>query len=260
MANKTAIVTPWHNPQQRDRFLAAWGITSIPPWLYLVQDEKGDGCARTKNRGIKWAIDSGYDTIVVLDDDCFPVSGTNTLDELVAMHEEALEPQEVTRFWPVTDPASRGTPYHARSMLMPVAASMGFWHHVGDYDACAQLIHGAHHPMDFKKGARYGDYFALSGMNIAFRADQWPMCQFIDVPRFDDIWMGLIWQRIAYDRRQCFNLAGPTVTHSRQSNVWANLRAEAPNMERNETLWQVIDAHPSCNYDELKALCVGVGA
>jgi hypothetical protein len=38
--------------------------------------------------------------------------------------------------------------------------------------------------------------------------------------------------------------------------VFANLRIEAPNMERNETLWQRIDAHPNANYEELKALCV----
>ena len=38
----------------------------------------------------------------------------------------------------------------------------------------------------------------------------------------------------------CFSLAGPLVRHSRQSNVWQNLRDEAENLERNETIWQAI--------------------
>jgi hypothetical protein len=73
----------------------------------------------------------------------------------------------------------------------------------------------------------------------------------VNVARFDDIWQGFLWQKKAYASGQCFNLAGPLVRHSRQSNVWANLRDEAQSMERNETLWADIYAAPLRRYDEM---------
>jgi hypothetical protein len=92
-------------------------------------------------------------------------------------------------------------------------------------------------------------------MNVAFRPADWqPWCRFIDVARFDDIWMGWLWQREAYRRGCCFNLAGPVIRHSRQSNVWRNLRAEARYLEETETLWREIATHPSDDYDVLHDL------
>jgi hypothetical protein len=89
-------------------------------------------------------------------------------------------------------------------------------------------------------------------MNIAFKPLDWlPWCRFIDVPRFDDIWMGWLWQKEAYRRGFCFRLDGPMVHHSRQSNVFANLKVEAKHLERNETLWHDIATSPHTEYDDL---------
>ena len=256
-----AVVTPWHNPDQRDKFLAAWGISpdAIPPWLFLQQDTDKSGCALTKNRGIQRAIDAGAEVIVVLDDDCFfvgddPPIGGVALECFACSHMDALRPQPVEMFKRVTKPASRGTPYLNQTITMPVAASMGFWSLVGDFDACGQLVHGATHPMEFDRSPIHGRYFALSGMNMAFRREWWPIAQFINVPRFDDIWQGFIWQKIAYDRMHCFNLAGPICRHSRQSNVWQNLRDEAVHHEANDSLWKKIHECPSTEYGALRAL------
>lgn len=151
----------------------------------------------------------------------------------------------------VTWPPSRGTPYYARSVTMPVAASMGFWLGIGDYDAPGQLVHGATRPMTFRRDTMFGRYFPLCGMNLAFRASEWPWCKFVDIPRFDDIWQGFLWQRRAYADGKCFNLAGPLVQHSRQSNVWQNLREEAQNLERNETFWQEVHRLPLQDYNSM---------
>ena len=248
---KTIIVTPWHNAEQRDQFLYAWRVNGDEDFLHMQQDKDKSGCAMTKNRGIQAAIDKGADVVIVLDDDCFPHSEAPTLEMLIEKHLAALEPQPVEMFAIVTDPPSRGTPYFTRHITMPVAASMGFWTEVGDYDAPAQLVHGARKPMDFRRETIHGKYFPLCGMNLAFRAEWWPWCQFIDVPRFDDIWQGFLWQKKAYSTGHCFNLAGPLVRHSRQSNVWANLRDEAQNLERNETIWQDIHLASSTDYDDL---------
>ena len=246
----TRIVVPWHNRTQLDAFLDAWGITLADDRVHFQHDRNREGCARTKNKGIRAAIDSGAEVVIVLDDDCLPKNG-QTLASFIDAHEQALEPQPVEMFEAATDPPSRGTPYFCRSITMPVAASMGFWSHVGDYDAPGQLVHGATAPMQFNRKAMHGRYFPLCGMNLAFRADQWPWCQFVDVPRFDDIWQGFLWQKKAFAQGECFNLAGPIVRHSRQSNVWANLREESQNLERNETIWKEIYSMELGEYSQM---------
>jgi len=256
----TAVVVPWHNEQQRDAFLHAWRLRApgekdsvgrpIPDWLVLQHDATQAGCARTKNAGIRAALQSSrVDTVVILDDDCYPdISATGTppdLEALVEMHRRALAPQQVVMFACVTDPPSRGTPYFERTMTMSVAASMGFWSEIGDYCAVRQLAH-AQAPMTWRRVPLWGPYFPLCGMNLAFRPrDWWPWCQFIDVARFDDIWMGWLWQYRAYAEKYCFNLAGPTVRHARQSNVWKNLEQETRYLRENETLWRSIALMPS---------------
>jgi hypothetical protein len=251
----TLVVVPWHNPEQAAKFITAWRIKFDDPRVLFQQDKTRAGCALTKNAGIRAAIARGAEVVIVLDDDCFPTPEMNDADplaDLIAGHLAALKPQPVDMFEVVTNPPSRGTPYHSRTITMPVAASMGFWTHVGDYDACGQLVQGATRPMTFHRKAIHGRYFPLCGMNLAFRPRLWdPWWQFINVSRFDDIWQGWLWQKCAYANGHCFNLAGPIVHHSRQSNVWANLRDEALHLEANDTLWQKIATAQTWDYNEL---------
>jgi hypothetical protein len=246
---KTTVVVPWHNQKQIELFKDAWQITGDHRVIFQ-QDKDKSGCALTKNRGVKRAIDEGAEAVVVLDDDCFPHDG-QSFSDFIQQHERALEPQSVVMFDAVTEPPSRGTPYFSRTIQMPVAASMGFWSHVGDYDAPSQLVHGALKPMSFDRSPKFGRYFPLCGMNLAFRAEEWPWCQFINVARFDDIWQGFVWQKKAYASGQCFNLNGPIVRHSRQSNVWANLKDESINLERNESIWKEIHNASELDYQKL---------
>lgn len=255
---KTTVVVPWHNRNQLELFIDAWQIPFTDDRVLFQQDKDKEGCAITKNKGVRRAIDEGAEVVIVLDDDCFPHEG-QSLEVFIAAHLHALNPQPVDMFEAVTDPPSRGTPYFNHTVTMPVAASMGFWSHVGDYDAPGQLVHGATKPMTFSRKTIHGRYFPLCGMNLAFRAEEWPWCQFINVPRFDDIWQGFLWQRKAFAQGQCFNLTGPIVRHSRQSNVWANLRDEAKNIERNETIWSDIHAMTLTDYENmLQALSLHV--
>lgn len=249
---KSIVVVPYHNPYQRDAFAAAWNIdrNGADERILFCWDSNKEGCAKTKNKGIRQAIDRKAEVIIVLDDDCFPCEDT-TMQGFIDNHIEALKPQQVEMFEVVTDPPSRGTPYFNRTVIMNVAASMGFWSHVGDYDAASQLVHGAMKPMKFSRKAIYGRYFPLCGMNLAFRAEEWPWCKFIDVPRFDDIWQGFLWQKKAFAENKCFNLSGPIVKHSRQSNVWANLRDEALNIEKNESIWSDIYSMKLDSYEAM---------
>lgn len=262
---KACVVVPWHNAVQREAFASAWGLEeyaacsevalrAAPDWVVFQQDASRSGCGMTKNRGVDEAVRRGADVVVVLDDDCFPTSEALTLGDLIDGHLKALQPQQVSLFQAVTDPPSRGTPYGAMTVTMPVAASMGFWTGVPDYCAARQLAF-ASQPMTFERRPVYGRYFPLCGMNLAFRPSAWqPWCTFIDVPRFDDIWMGWLWQREAYRRGYCFNLAGPLVHHARQSDAYRNLRTEAAYLDANEHLWQQIATHDREDYASLRAL------
>jgi hypothetical protein len=207
---------------------------------------------------VQAAAASGAEIVVVLDGDCYPAEDAPTLEELVEDHVLALEPQDVQIYTAVTYPHSRGVPYHDASMCIrvPVACSMGFWLNVPDYCAPRQLSFAAEgSDMVFHRETVYERYFPLCGMNIAFKpADWWPWCQFIPVSRFDDIWMGWLWQREAYSRGHCFNLNGPLITHSRQSNVWKNLIDEARYLEQTETLWREIATHHYGDYASLLSL------
>lgn len=249
-----AVVVPWVSEAERDLFMEQWGVSSLPHWLMMQRDEQREGCGATKNRGISRAVDAGAEVVVVLDSDCFPADGVKDLAAHAQLHVAALQPQRVELFEEVTSPPSRGTPYRERTAWMPVAASMGFWTQIGDYCAVRQLATGAA-PMTHRQKTVYARYFPLCGMNLAFRPKDWlPWCRFIPVSRFDDIWMGWLWQREAYRRGHCFNLAGPLVRHARQSNVWANLRDEAVHLEANETLWLDIALCPSDEYEVLRRL------
>lgn len=271
MTKGSFVVVAWHNSEQRDKFLAAWGIKTVPDWLILQQDKNKEGCARTKNKGIEEAIRRGAVIVVIIDDDCYPNQEIGVtpylltasdfdapvLQRFVEAHEDALEPQWVDRFRVITEPRSRGTPYLSenRKILMPTAGSYGYWKEIGDYCGVGQLAYGARTEMKFDQRPIYGDYFSGSGMNFAFRVkDWWPIAQLINVSRFDDIWQSWIWQKIAYSRGYCFNLGGPLVKHSRQSNVWSNLRDEVKYLEENETLWRKIAECPSNEYEQLRRL------
>lgn len=251
---EACVVTQYVTEAERDAFLSAWGIKAMPPWLLMQHDVNRDGCGVTKNRGVLRAISEGADIVVVLDGDCYPSDEAPTLEDLMVKHAAALQPQPVDLYAVVTNPPSRGTPYGDLNVMLPVAASMGFWTDVPDYCAVRQLAFACR-PMDFTRETISGRYFPLCGMNIAFRpVDWWPWHQFIDVSRFDDIWMGWLWQREAYRRGYCFNLNGPLIRHARQSNVWRNLIDEAAWLKETETLWQQIAQHPTGAYEDLLKL------
>jgi len=259
--DKIAVVVPWVEPSEVEKFVEAWGADGDEDWLILHHDDRANGsCGKPKNDGVQRAVvDHGAEIVIVLDSDCYPdpapVSGKDrSLIGLAESHVESLQPQRVDLYEAVTYPHSRGTPYALNWALLPVAASMGFWLGNGDHCAVRQLATN-NAPMSHERKPIFGRYFSLCGMNLAFRPAMWnPWCRFIDVPRFDDIWMGWLWQREAYRRGFCFNLNGPFVKHSRQSNVWKNLRAEVEYLERNETLWRDIALHPSDDYESLVAL------
>jgi hypothetical protein len=254
------VAVAWVKPKQLEKFLKEWSVLGEPSWLFLQQDANQEGGAVTKNKAMRRAIDAGSEVVVVLDDDCYPPAEPYRaypmgLEEFSRLHAAALAPQPVRIFEVVTNPPSRGTPYENLDIAMPVAASMGFWTEIGDYCAPRQLAFGPTHPMSFRCEPVFWRYFPLCAMNYAFRPSWEPWCYLVEgAGRFDDIWMGWLWQRAAYEQGYCFNLAGPMVRHVRQSNVWKNLAAEAKHLEENEVLWKAIAMSSKTDYTSLRKL------
>jgi Reversibly glycosylated polypeptide len=251
---KYAVVVPWHRGDVLRDFKQAWGIEKVlPEFLFLQQDSNKEGCARTKNKGIRRALDSGADVVVVLDSDCYPATPVMgqpeypaNLEDFVAAHIKALKPQKVRAVYPTCIPHPRGMPYRNEHVIRPVAASIGLWTNHLDLDAVSALVLGER--VQAEQYARFPFYhymFPFCGMNFAF-TKEWADCAIlINVPRWDDIWMGWIWEKVAYEKGYCFNLAGPMVNHARQSDVWKNFEDESKYLKVNEDLWKAIYNAPT---------------
>jgi hypothetical protein len=81
-----------------------------------------------------------------------------------------------------------------------------------------------------------------------------PMGQGSPYARFDDIWAGLVVQRICRHLRLSIVCGHPVVEHRRASNPFANLVKEAPGIGANESMWAVIDEVPLSGRDPLTCM------
>jgi hypothetical protein len=188
------------------------------------------------------------DMIVTLDDDCFP--GRDGAQGFLARHWQRLEQGGETDAWQTTGTVvTRGVPYHTTTRRRTAVVNHGMWDGVPDYDAPTQLLE-ARMPHVFRwhdQTIPVGRYFPMCGMNLAFRPVVVPAMYFLLMgrdhafDRFGDIWAGLFVKRICDHLGFAIQSGSPAVRHERASNVWQNLRKEAPGLELNETLWTAVD-------------------
>jgi hypothetical protein len=88
----------------------------------------------------------------------------------------------------------------------------------------------------------------MSGMNLAFRKEAAPLMYLPrmgqDTPfrRFDDIWCGLIAQKVCAHLGWNMAAGRPIVRHVKASAPMDNLVKEAPGIRANEEFWRVLDA------------------
>jgi hypothetical protein len=272
-----ALVVPTNRPDRVGEFLDAWRPW---PWdrILIVEDapelsgpaDDGERIHRYSWRDINTSLpdpgiisrrDSairafgfwrawtmGASVIFTLDDDCFPLDR-----EYIRQH---LQNLEATPVWhsTVQHLRVRGLPYANTGTLRNICVSMGLWVGHPDLDAVQLLA----------QGARNGDpvldrgvlsrvmpseqYFPLCGMNLAFRREVAclmyfpPMGEDSPYARFDDIWAGLVVQRICRHLRYGIVCGQPVVEHRRASDPFANLVKEAPGIRANESMWETVDA------------------
>jgi hypothetical protein len=188
---------------------------------------------------------TGAEIIFTLDDDCFP-----TGDDIVGLHRENLYR---TPAWQSSVPGMRvrGLPYRNAGILHNVQVSMGLWRGCPDIDAITTLA-GGHSAFSISgAGTRVmsaAQYFPLSGMNLAFQREVACLMYFAPMGRgqpygrFDDIWCGIVLQRICRHLGYSIVCGRPLVDHRRASNPFVNLVKEAPGVAANEHVWETVDA------------------
>ena len=192
-----------------------------------------------------WA--TGAEIIFTLDDDCYPAG-----DDVVALHRDNLYR---TPRWQSSVPGMRvrGLPYRNLGVLADVQVSMGLWRGCPDLDAVTTLTNGTAAGSVSSVGTRVmpeRQYFPLSGMNLAFRREVASLMYFAPMGRgqpyrrFDDIWCGLMLQRICRHLGYSIVCGRPLVDHRRASDPFVNLVKEAPGLAANERLWETIEAAP----------------
>jgi hypothetical protein len=270
-----ALVVPTNRPESLREFLSAW-----EPWpwerILVIEDgpettiealgpgveifswqeieaelpdpsiiSRGDSGIRAFGFWKAWQL--GAEAIFTLDDDCHP-----STDDLVAGH---LRNLHETPAWESSVPGLRvrGLPYRNLGGPLPVDVSVGLWLGHPDIDAIQSLASGANVAGSLLSEVRSRvmpseQYFPMSGMNLAVRREAAclmyfpPMGHESPYRRFDDIWCGLVVQRVCRHLRRSIVCGRPMVEHKRASDPFANLAKEAPGIEANERTWETIDA------------------
>lgn len=180
--------------------------------------------------------------ILTLDDDVLPI-GDPIQDHLDALNKRV----PVSWISTAVDQYMRGFPYLIRDEA-EVVVSHGVWEGVADWDSPTQLVLGSHRPVEFYKGPiPKGVYYPMCSMNLAFKRKMLPYIYHapwaLGINRFDDILTGVECKR-EIDARGWAAVSGyARVHHERASNVFTNLRNEAPGMELNEHFWEGDEDH-----------------
>ncbi|MCL5797593.1 MAG: hypothetical protein M1366_02220 [Patescibacteria group bacterium] len=207
-----------------------------------------------KNAGIRSfgflkAFQLKADIVITLDDDCYPVTGQNFINE----HVENLSLSAPDGWYPTYPHRqyyyTRGIPYAIRGKR-EVVVSHGLWKNILDFDAPTQLLHqdlSIPDSFPFIEFVPKGYLFPMCSMNLAFKSKITPLMYFPlmgydplgnhwGYDRFDDIWAGMFAKKIIDHLGMAVVNGSPFVDHKKASDVFQNLKKEAKGIETNEFL------------------------
>jgi len=183
------------------------------------------------------------DVVYTLDDDCLVLPGTDPISE----HLSVLN-KKVPLSWMNTglaEPLYRGFPYAVRSEGK-VTVSHGPWCDVPDLDAPTQLLLTGNinpDPEFFRGPIPRGVLAPICGMNLMCTRESLPLFYFapmgpkVNLHRYSDIWLGISLLRSLWERNQTIYTGVGKIRHSRASDVFKNLAAEAEATRLNERYW-----------------------
>ncbi|MEK7158759.1 MAG: hypothetical protein AAB733_04275 [Patescibacteria group bacterium] len=241
-------------------------------------------CVRSYGYWRAWK--QGADIILTIDDDCYPLRDAAGVivpnQDYVGTHVKKLSQPVTIRedAWisTIQNIKPRGIPFYTRSLdrtYSNVKINHGLWYNVPDFDAPTSLAQTQiEHLFDYgiSMVIPREKYFPMCGMNLAWRADLTPMMYFLlmgqnaqgehwGFDRFGDIWCGIFAKKILNHLGGAIASGDPIIYHDRASNVFTNLKKEAPGIEVNETLWQkteAVELHGKTPKDCYKELAQGI--
>lgn len=223
-------------------FCYSWADMPYPIRVFSRKD------SAVRSFGYYQAYRAGAEHVFTLDDDCYPIGIPFSF-----MYNH-LTNLSGTPKWASSIPGEhvRGLPFRNRG-LMPCAVSVGLWTEVADLSAPVQLtrrLKNADMSLPLPAGTRVmpsHQFAPMCGMNMAFTRDAVPLMFCAPMgdeqpyARFDDIWGGLLAQKVMAHLGWSWTCGEPHVRHSRASDAIKNLVREAPGIEANERYWEVID-------------------
>ena len=254
------IVLPvWDRQPNPDiDFIRDWPLAGNTTWLFKETIEEYWGRdawiasmwnGAVRSFGIWYAAKVlGVEIIIGLDDDCFPCGS------FLQFHLGRLREFVSDGPWVQTcDIYTRGFPYQVRGS-MPVVLNHGMWVGYPDVDAPTRLV-----LPELKFGLEDGEkipsrifpqhsYFPFCAMNYAVKTEAavtlYQGLQGRDYPytRFDDIWAGILFKKIADHLGYAASSGRPLVQHQRASNIWSYYAQESAGLVANEQFWRVVDS------------------
>jgi reversibly glycosylated polypeptide/UDP-arabinopyranose mutase len=199
-----------------------------------------------RSYGFYKAWQGGSQHILTLDNDCYPERSHYWVDSHTANlgYTTALGWVSGTRDIEYT----RGFPYRIRNQA-PVYLSHGLWSNVPDLDAPTALQYPNLRlkPATEIRTVPLHNYFPVCGMNLAWRNQLTPAMYFglfgpdYGFDQYDDIWAGVLVKKVLDHVGYAAVTGSPSVDHRKQSDVYANLRKQAPGLEMNENFWLAVD-------------------
>lgn len=230
-------------------------------WAEIDQDLKENSwiiprkVSAIRNYGFIQAYKMGAQTIITIDDDCYPVEN----HDLISLHQKNLSlsaPQKWTNTYPdARHMYTRGMPYLNRKET-PIMLSHGVWTNVLDSDGATHLQNlnfKAKFAQHFLQIIPHGAYYPMCSMNLAFRCEIIPLMYFPlmgenaqgkkwGYDRFDDIWAGIFSKKIMDHLGYGVINGAPFIEHRKASDPFKNLQKEANGIETNEKVWQAVEA------------------
>jgi len=232
---------PWHFDVEHYSWKEIKDRLKDDSWIISQRD------SAIRCYGFLLAYERKADYIFTLDDDCHP--------ETLPFCGEHINNLKFTPKWTesILGTRTRGIPYQNKGYMNNVVASMGLWTGAPDLNAIQQFTDSPAPEIKIPSYNRIlplGQYCPLCGMNFCIKremavASYFPiMGKNSPYHRFDDIWFGVIFKKIADHLGCAISVGSPTIHHTKASNRYKNLISEAPGMEPNEYFWAIIDLIP----------------
>lgn len=223
--------------------------------------------AAVRSFGFWQAYKLGFDLIVTLDDDCYPIEkyinnfeNYNYFEQIISRFSaKDLELDDLRWETTVLNIRTRGLPYKnltskKKYTNLNLILNHGLWANIPDLDAINNLLFSSQDIKNYfiDKIIPKGKYFTMCGMNLAFKREAVPALYFLlmgedengnryPYDRFDDIWAGIIFKKIADHLNYDIISGHPIVWHDRASDPFKNLIKESNGIMMNENFWKYCD-------------------